>query len=118
MVIFWLAVLGASIVTAIIVGLALIFGRRAKATPRELAFWAGRLWIFNFILDLLILYLAEPALTGPYWGWQWLIWPLLLTGVFALFGGGVGRTSFALTSDPVKSQSPRRLQGANSGAQN
>ena len=91
MIIFWLALLGASIVTAIMVGLALLFGRRAKATPRELALWAGRLWVFNFILDLLILYLAEPAITGPYWGGQWLLWPLLLTGVFALFGGGVGR---------------------------
>lgn len=91
MIIFWLAILGASIVTAIMIGLALLFGRRAKATPRELALWAGRLWVFNFILDLLILYLAEPAITGPYWGGQWLLWPLLLTGVFALFGGGVSR---------------------------
>src|SRR5690242_18513363 len=91
MIIFWLAILGASIVTAIMIGLALLFGRRAKATPRELALWAGRLWVFNFILDLLILYLAEPAITGQYWGGQWLLWPLLLTGVFALFGGGVSR---------------------------
>ena len=96
MIIVWLAVLGASIVTAVMVALALVFGRRAKAAPRELALWALRLWIFNLILDLIILYLAEPAITGPYWGGQWLIWPLLLTGVFALFGGGVGRVRSAV----------------------
>lgn len=96
MIILWLAVLGASIVTAIMVGLALLFGRQVKATPRELALWAGRLWLFNFILDLIVLYLAEPALTGPYWGGQWLIWPLLLTGAFALFGGGVDRVRSAV----------------------
>ncbi len=96
MIIVWLAVLGASIVTAVMVALALFFGRRAKAAPRELALWALRLWIFNLILNLLILYLAEPAITGPYWGGQWLIWPLLLTGVFALFGGGVGRVRAAV----------------------
>lgn len=96
MVIVWLAVLGASIVTAIMVGLALLFGRQAKAAPRELALWALRLWIFNLILDLIILYLAEPAITGPYWGGQWLIWPLLLTGGFALFGGGVDRVRSAV----------------------
>jgi hypothetical protein len=96
MIIVWLAVLGASIVTAVMVALALFFGRRVKAAPRELALWALRLWIFNLILNLLILYLAEPAITGPYWGGQWLIWPLLLTGVFALFGGGVGRVRSAV----------------------
>ena len=96
MIIFWLAVLGASIVTAIMVGLALVFSRRVKATPRDLALWAGRLWGFNFILNLLILYVAEPSITGPYWGGQWLLWPLLLTGVFALFGGGVGRVRTAI----------------------
>jgi len=96
MIIFWLAVLGATIVAAILMGLALLFGRRAKASPRALAFWALRLWIFAFILNLLILYLAEPAITGPYWGGQWLIWPLLLTGVFALFGGGVDRARAAI----------------------
>jgi hypothetical protein len=96
MVIVWLAVLGASIVTAIMVGLALLFGRQTKAAPRELALWALRLWIFNLILDLIILYLAEPAITGPYWGGQWLIWPLLLTGGFALFGGGVDRMRSAV----------------------
>src|SRR5690242_2058759 len=96
MIILWLAVLGASIVTAVMVGLALLFGRRAKASPRALAFWALRLWVFAFILNPLILYLAEPAITGPYWGGQWLIWPLLLTGVFALFGGGVDRARAAI----------------------
>jgi hypothetical protein len=96
MIIFWLAILGASIVTAIFVGLALLFGQRMKAAPRALAFWALRLWVFNFVLDLAILYLTEPAITGPYWGGQWLIWPLLLTGVFALFGGGVSRVREAM----------------------
>ncbi|HEY7023320.1 MAG TPA: hypothetical protein VH349_19525 [Ktedonobacterales bacterium] len=88
MIIFWLAALGATIVTAILVGLVYLFSRKQRPEPRDLLLWAAALWIFNLILDLIILYYVLPPMTGPYWGGQWLIWPLILSGVFALFGGG------------------------------
>lgn len=91
MIIVGLAAIGATIVVALLVGFAYLGARRNPPAPRDLALWAGRLWVINFLLDLLILYFAMPALTGPYGGWQWALWPLLLTGVFALFGGSVTR---------------------------
>jgi hypothetical protein len=83
MVIVYLALIGAVIVTAILVGVraALIYGRGQQAIPADLARWAAGILIANFVLDLPILYFAMPALTGPYGGWQWLLWPLLLTGI-------------------------------------
>jgi hypothetical protein len=88
MVIFWLAALGATLVVAILVGLVYLFSRAQRPDPRDLLRWALSLWVFNLILNLIILYFFLPPMTGPYWGWQWLIWPLILSGVFALFGGG------------------------------
>jgi hypothetical protein len=98
MIIFWLATLGASIVTAILVALVYLTARGKPPLVRVVAPWAGRLWLFNFVLDLFILYFAMPALTGPYLGGQWLLWPLLLTGVIALFGGSLLQMRFALDS--------------------
>jgi hypothetical protein len=88
MIIFWLAALGATIVVAILVGLLYLFARAQRPDPRDLLRWAAELWVFNLVLNLIILYFFMPPMTGPYWGWQWLIWPLILSGVFALFGGG------------------------------
>jgi len=88
MIIFWLAALGATIVVAILIGLVYLFARAPRPNPRDLLRWAGTLWVFNLALNLIILYFFMPPMTGPYWGWQWLIWPLILSGVFALFGGG------------------------------
>jgi hypothetical protein len=88
MVIFWLAALGATLVVAILVGLVYLFSRAQRPDPRDLLRWALSLWVFNLVLNLIILYFFLPPMTGPYWGWQWLIWPLILSGVFALFGGG------------------------------
>jgi hypothetical protein len=91
MIIVWLAALGATIVVALLVGLAYLFARKQRPAPRDVLRWAAPLWVFNFVLDLIILYFFMPPLTGPYWGWQWLIWPLMLSGVFAFFGGGYGQ---------------------------
>src|SRR4051794_24408769 len=88
MIIFWLAALGATIVVAILLGLVYLFARAQRPNPRDLLSWAATLWVFNLVLNLLILYFFQPPMTGPYWGGQWLIWPLILSGVFALFGGG------------------------------
>lgn len=91
MAIVWLAALGATIVTAILTGLWFAATRGRALGPRAVTSWALRLWVFTLVLDLGILYVAMPALTGPYWGWQWLLWPLLLTGIFALFDANVTR---------------------------
>jgi hypothetical protein len=98
MIILWLAVLGASIVTGIMVALAYLMARNKPPLPRVVALWVARLWVFNFVLQLAIFYFAMPALTGPYWGGQWLLWPLLLTGVLALFGGSFVQVRSALDS--------------------
>src|SRR5260221_4348284 len=98
MIIVALSLLGASIVTGIVVALVyLTAGGKPPLLP-VLARWAAGLWIFNFLLDLAILYFAMPALTGPYWGWQWLLWPLLVTGVLSLFGGSFVHVRSALDS--------------------
>jgi hypothetical protein len=96
MIILGLAALGATLVVAAMVGLAYLTAGKQRPEPAVVGWWAARLWAFGFLLSLLILYLATPALTGPYWGWQWLLWPLFLTGIFALFGGGFGRMRQAL----------------------
>ena len=88
MVILWLALLGAAIVTFIVTLARYVLARNNRPKPADLARWAGGIFAANFVLDLLILYFAMPALTGPYFGWQWLLWPLLLTGVIITFGGG------------------------------
>lgn len=98
MIIVWLAALGATVVVAIMVALSYLASRGKPPTTGALARWVGRLWIINFLLDIAILYFAMPALTGPYWGWQWLLLPLLITGILALFGGSVLQVRSALES--------------------
>lgn len=98
MIIVWLAALGASIVVGLLVALVYLTAR-GKPPRLEVALrWAAGLWVINFFIDLAILYFSEPALTGPYWGMQWLLWPLLLTGVLALFGGSLANVRSALDS--------------------
>ena len=96
MIIVWLALLGATIVVALMIALTYAIARRKPPDTRTLAFWALRLWIVNVIVDLLLLYLTMPALTGPYWGGQWLLWPLLLTGIIAIFGGSLANIRSSL----------------------
>src|SRR5512142_1392727 len=96
MIIVGLAAIGATIVTALLVALAYALGRKTWPTTPIVARWAATLWALNFIINLLILYFAMPAMTGPYGGWEWLLWPLALTGVFALFGGSFTRARSTL----------------------
>ncbi|HLY29580.1 MAG TPA: hypothetical protein VKQ36_01005 [Ktedonobacterales bacterium] len=116
MIVFGLAAIGATIVVALLVAFAWLGARRSQTTPpapRELAIWAAQLWVLNFLVDLLILYFALPALTGPYGGWQWVLWPLLFSGVFALFGGSVlrARESFAALNDRLNNRTVRSFNG-------
>jgi hypothetical protein len=98
MIIFWLAVLGASIVVGLLVALVYLAARGKTPRLEVVLPWAAKLWVVNFLLDLTILYFAMPAMTGPYWGMQWLFWPLLVTGVLAIFGGSVAGVRSALES--------------------
>jgi hypothetical protein len=98
MIILGLAALGATIVAALMVAFAWLTARKNKPMPRVLLEWAARIWVFNFLLNLVILYMFMPSLTGPYWGGQWLFWPLLLTGVFAMLGGNVRSVRSAIES--------------------
>ncbi len=96
MIIVGLAAIGATVVVALLLGTAYALGRKQWSSARAAALWAAPLWALNFILDLVILYFAMPALTGPYGGWQWLLWPLALSGVYALFGGSMLRAQQTL----------------------
>ena len=77
MVIFLLALIGTVIVMAILTIGRLGFGRREKFNRRKFIPWFGWFFLLNYIICLGILYFSEPALTGPFGGWQWLLWPLV-----------------------------------------
>jgi hypothetical protein len=85
MIIFLLALIGAVIVMAILSIGRLGFGRREKFDARRFLRWFGWYFIVNYVLCLVILYTSEPALTGPFWGWQWVLGPLVLSSIANLF---------------------------------
>lgn len=90
MVIIWLALIGAVVVAAVLglTRIALTQAQGHRLAMDETARWVGGLLAGNFVLDVLILYFVMPALTGPYNGWQWLLWPLFLTGMWVVFTSG------------------------------
>lgn len=98
MIIVGLAAIGATVVVALLLALAYAVGRKQWPTPRVVAQWAAPLWALSFALDLALLYFVMPALTGPYGGWQWLLWPLALAGVYVIFGGSFLRARGMLDS--------------------
>jgi hypothetical protein len=85
MIIFLLALIGAVAVMIVLVIGRLAFGRREQFDRRKFFPWLLRYFIFNYLLCLLIVYFSLPALTGPFWGWQWLVWPLIFSCVGNLF---------------------------------
>ena len=85
MIIFLLALIGALIVMAILTIGRLGFGRREPFVAQKFVRWFAWYFVFNYIFCLAILYFGEPALTGPFGGWQWLIWPLVLSSIGNLF---------------------------------
>lgn len=82
-IVLW-ALLGAVLVTALLIGARLVLQRSSASDTRAVTRWAGLLFGINFAVDLFILYFYTPPLTGPYGGWQWLVWPLLLSGLICL----------------------------------
>jgi hypothetical protein len=85
MIILLLALIGTIIVMAILTIGRLGFGRSEPFDSRKFLRWFIRYFIFNFILSLFIIYVSEPALTGPFGGWQWVLWPLVLSSLLNLF---------------------------------
>ncbi len=85
MVIFLLALIGTLIIMAILTVGRLAFGRREKFNTRRFLPWFARYFVFNYVFSLAILYFSQPALTGPFWGWQWLGWPLFFSSIANLF---------------------------------
>jgi hypothetical protein len=81
MVIFLLALIGTLIVLAVLSLGRLWFGRSERFQLRAFLRWLLGYFIFNYLFSFLILYFGRPALTGPFWGWQWVFWPLLLSSV-------------------------------------
>ncbi len=85
MVIFLLALIGALAVMVILSIGRLAFGRSEPFNSRKFFTWFGIFFAVNFILGLLILYFGQPALTGPFGGWQWILGPLTISSVANLF---------------------------------
>ena len=113
MIIVWLSVLGASIITALLLALLLIVSAPKRPALGATARWAARLWAFNVVLCLALLYLDMPAMNGPYWGGQWLLWPLLFSGLFALGGGSVARIRRSLDTltEQINTDAPLTFAG-------
>jgi hypothetical protein len=84
MIILLLALIGTIIVMAILTIGRLGFGRSEPFNAGKFFRWFIRYFIFNYILSLLIIYVSEPALTGPFGGWQWVLWPLILSSLLNL----------------------------------
>src|SRR5579884_34328 len=85
MIILLLALIGALIIMAILSFGRLWFGRREMFDRQKFIRWFVGYFIFNFLLCLLIVYASEPALTGPFGGWQWVLWPLVISSIGNLF---------------------------------
>lgn len=85
MIILLLALISTAIIMAILTIGRLAFGRSEPFNAKKFASWFIRYFIFNYLFTLFILYTSEPALTGPFGGWQWVLWPLILSCIINLF---------------------------------
>src|SRR5437588_5098120 len=85
MIIFLLALIGTVVVMAILTIGRLGFGRREAFNSRRFINWFAWFFVINYLICLAILYFSEPALTGPFGGWQWLLWPLVISSIANLF---------------------------------
>src|SRR5215467_1833352 len=83
--IFLIALIGTLIVMTILVIGRLGFGRREAFDARRFIRWFAWYFVINFVLSLLILYFTQPALTGPFGGWQWIFTPLIISSIANLF---------------------------------
>ncbi|HEV2405352.1 MAG TPA: hypothetical protein VGR88_07865 [Ktedonobacterales bacterium] len=113
MILVWYALLGASVVTALLLALLYITAGAKRPAAAMAARWGIRLWVVNFVVCLALLYVALPAMTGPYWGGQWLLWPLLISGFIAFGGGSLARIwrSLDTLTEQINSDEPLRFGG-------
>jgi len=79
MIIFLYALIGTVAVMALLCIGRLGFGRREPFETRRFIRWFIWYFVANYVISFLILYFGAPALTGPFGGWQWVLWPLLIS---------------------------------------
>src|SRR3981081_4051286 len=111
MVIFLLALIGTLIVMAILTIGRLGFGRREKFNNRRFFTWFAWFFVINYLICLAILYLSEPALTGPFWGWQWLLWPLVISSIANLFAFARPALGALEDASAISQGRPRSVRG-------
>src|SRR5579872_4762889 len=85
MIIFLYALIGTLVVMALLCVGRLWFGRREQFNTRRFLRWFIWYFVINYVISFLILYFGTPALTGPFGGWQWVLWPLLISSFANLF---------------------------------
>ncbi|GER86998.1 hypothetical protein KDW_11600 [Dictyobacter vulcani] len=110
MVIFLLALIATLIVMACLTIGRLGFGRKEPFNASSFGRWFLGYFIFNYVFSLVILYFSMPALTGPFWGWQWVLWPLMISSIINLFsmaGGARGALEMGVNISQGQSYSPR-----------
>ena len=111
MIILLLALIGTLIVMAILSIGRLAFGRREPFVAQKFIRWFVGYFIFNFVFCLLILYLSEPALTGPFGGWQWILFPLIVSSIGNLFA--FARPMLGTLEDAAAASQGRRSSRSN-----
>src|SRR5437667_2340679 len=104
---FLLALIAALIVMAILCIGRFAFGRREQFNGRKFLRWFIGYFIFNYLVCLLILYIGQPALTGPFWGWQWVLWPLVISSVANLFAFARSAVSVLEDASAISQGKPR-----------
>lgn len=97
MIVLLLALIGALVVMVILSIGRLGFGRREAFDRRKFLRWFAGYFVFNYLFCLAILYFSLPALTGPFGGWQWLLWPLVISSIANLFA--IAGSAFSLLED-------------------
>lgn len=107
MVIFLLALIGTLIVMAILTIGRLGFGRREAFDRGKFVRWFISFAVVNYLICLFILYTSEPALTGPFWGWQWVLWPLIISSVANLFAFARSAVSVLEDASAISQGKPR-----------
>jgi len=109
MAIIILALVGALFVTVLFGVLRAVFSRRSFRFNSGLLAWLGILFVVNFLLSVVILYFDMPALTGPYGGWQWLFWPIIISGILSVLLNGY--TSTQRFASVLMQQRERMMSG-------
>ena len=85
----FIAIIGALAVTLILTAARVVLADRRGVDLQRIVRFAIVLFVLNLIVDLPVLYFAMPALTGPYGGWQWVLWPLLLSAALSIALNGL-----------------------------